>query len=622
MDASSRAYPGKLAVGAVPRTGSSQLLLLLGLALLSGASVARADRRLDQRRQASQLVAEALHREIYGMQDERQELLREALDIDPDQALARWHLAEVWVRGQWVPAEEVQQLPGLQKKRELYERMRARAPATPEGHLALANWCADKGLPSQEFAHLHGVVQLVPDHLEARNRLGHIRVEGGWIERDALWGTALNRQLAAENVRKWADPLSEIRRDLVQRSQQKRDCARDRLLAIREASAIPALEAMIATDVQDVARLGLEALGSMGQREASLALARIALFHPSQIIRDEAIQRLQPRRPEGFIPALLAELSTPVESRWQAVVVNGGIHYRHAFYSERQHTSRLDVNDTHYAVQYNGTNMIRLPGNTLGAFQLVAVDRVWDPGMAVSLAMAIRARDRLQSTHNAYVQEINRRIGRVLRGVSGRQDLDDPRAWWSWWSEQNEMTQSGRKYQDVRHWVDEQAVVSRFPQTIYYRQQMSCFVAGTPVLTITGLRPVEELRIGDSVLAQDVETGRLDYQPVLATTQRPEAEILRITTADGEVLQATGGHPFWVSGEGWIHARKLESGMCLHTLRGSVCVSDVVVSPPQPTYNLVVAHYRTYFVGNDHVLCHDNTLFEATNAVIPGFFVD
>ena len=68
-----------------------------------------------------------------------------------------------------------------------------------------------------------------------------------------------------------------------------------------------------------------------------------------------------------------------------------------------------------------------------------------------------------------------------------------------------------RDYQTFGEWV----YVSMAP--------CSCFAPGTKVWTMTGRRPIEGIKIGDCVLAQDVESGELAYKPVLGVTIRPAA---------------------------------------------------------------------------------------------------
>jgi hypothetical protein len=75
---------------------------------------------------------------------------------------------------------------------------------------------------------------------------------------------------------------------------------------------------------------------------------------------------------------------------------------------------------------------------------------------------------------------------------------------------------------------------------------------------------------------------------------------------------------FWVSGEGWVKSRKLTPGMVLHTAEGPVRVSNVTAGQHAQTYNLVVADFNTYFVGEQKILSHDNTVRRITRSIVPG----
>jgi len=45
---------------------------------------------------------------------------------------------------------------------------------------------------------------------------------------------------------------------------------------------------------------------------------------------------------------------------------------------------------------------------------------------------------------------------------------------------------------------------------------------------------------------------------------------------------------------------------------------SVDAADAQKTYNLVVADFHTYFVGNARIFTHDNTVRRPTNALVPG----
>ncbi|MBX3437398.1 MAG: hypothetical protein KF861_07915 [Planctomycetaceae bacterium] len=129
--------------------------------------------------------------------------------------------------------------------------------------------------------------------------------------------------------------------------------------------------------------------------------------------------------------------------------------------------------------------------------------------------------------------------------------------------------------------------------------------------------PIEEVRAGDRVLAQDLATGELAYQPVLATTVRPPVRTFQITT-DDLTLRATGGHPFWVNGQGWRFSRDLEPGMHFHGTDGARKITAVALAEEAEAFNLVVADFHTYFIGAGQILSHDNTPRDPTNALVPG----
>ena len=92
----------------------SGIMALCGLAVL--VQVAAADTRAQKRQQADGLVCEALQREMYGLLDERQRLLDEALALEPDHAMARWQSGQIGQPGQWSSADEMQEMPRLKKE--------------------------------------------------------------------------------------------------------------------------------------------------------------------------------------------------------------------------------------------------------------------------------------------------------------------------------------------------------------------------------------------------------------------------------------------------------------------------------------------------------------------------
>jgi len=214
---------------------------------------------------------------------------------------------------------------------------------------------------------------------------------------------------------------------------------------------------------------------------------------------------------------------------------------------------------------------------------------------------------------NELTADRNERLVAVLTGTTDQSLGSEPRAWWTWWQDYTDYYHNGER--PVYSGVDSSYAYVRPP--VESSTPVECFVRGTPVWTKTGQRPIETLRSGDFVLSQNVETGEMRYQPVIARTLRPVGPVVQISTHD-EKLLATRGHPFWVEGSGWQMSRELARGAVLHALVGTPRVEAVVSATDAETYNLVVANFNTYFVGTSGILAHDNTPRRPTQMISPG----
>jgi hypothetical protein len=449
----------------------------------------------------------------------------------------------------------------------------------------------------------------------------------------------------ARSLEQWHSELEDIRSGLGRRSAKARQFAVERLMAIRDVSAIPAIEMLWASNHRAMAHVAVAALGNLSQHEASLALARIAVFSPWPDVNQAATQQLADRPREGYVPALLAEMSSPIESRYRIARIGASVYYRHAFVQERQGDKQLSVLDFQHLrlpprqgrdtrTQDPNVTIAEARQNLRELDQRHRQDRLTEfidsrvesQLLLLRLLPVVRQREAQRLACNEWIRQCNERIRQVLAGATGQIELLTPLQWWDWWNHENQVARSGPKYCNLRYSSQGNVTQSTLPGYAVRVNKISCppscFVAGTPVLTLSGPLNIEDVQPGDLVLGQDVDTGQLAYQPVLATTRRPEFPTFKIRTIQGEQLVATGGHAFWVSGTGWVRATDLESGMRLHTLRGGVGISAVDSEPPRKSYNLVVADFHSYFVGSGNILCHDNTLFEPTNAVLPGLHDD
>jgi hypothetical protein len=140
-------------------------------------------------------------------------------------------------------------------------------------------------------------------------------------------------------------------------------------------------------------------------------------------------------------------------------------------------------------------------------------------------------------------------------------------------------------------------------------------LAGTDVLMADGkTKNIEDVKVGDKVLATDPETGETGPRTVarqIITEHDKRFNELTVKTSDGQhKLTATYEHPFWVPELGqWVQAKMLAPGMHLRTPDGSTAA--VTANRPfdkrARTYNLTVDDLHTYYVlaGATPVLVHN-----------------
>ncbi|MFE9776386.1 RHS repeat-associated core domain-containing protein [Streptomyces sp. NPDC005931] len=149
------------------------------------------------------------------------------------------------------------------------------------------------------------------------------------------------------------------------------------------------------------------------------------------------------------------------------------------------------------------------------------------------------------------------------------------------------------------------------------------FTGETPVLMADGTRrPIKDIKIGDTVLATDPETGETGPRKVTALINANGDKHLVDITLDTDgptgsktsTLTATDGHPFWVPAlHQWVEAEDLKPGQWLQTSAGTWVQITAVRHHTKSTavYNLTVNDPHTYYVlaGAIPVLVHNTNIW-------------
>ncbi|QOR19722.1 hemagglutinin repeat-containing protein [Haemophilus parainfluenzae] len=147
-----------------------------------------------------------------------------------------------------------------------------------------------------------------------------------------------------------------------------------------------------------------------------------------------------------------------------------------------------------------------------------------------------------------------------------------------------------------------------------------CFVAGTLIETVNGLKPIEEIQYGELIWSREEFGEKYAYKPVFANKVTLNQETFKVVVKneDGktESFVTTAEHPFFVEGKGWLKAILLEEDMVLldrNGLPSLQVVSQQATGKLETVYNIAVEEFSTYHVGEFGVWVHNANCCDFVN---------
>lgn len=139
-------------------------------------------------------------------------------------------------------------------------------------------------------------------------------------------------------------------------------------------------------------------------------------------------------------------------------------------------------------------------------------------------------------------------------------------------------------------------------------KSMTCFVAGTMILTVTGLVAIENIKAGDKVISTDPETFETAEKTVVETYVREDSKLIHLVINDEEII-TTETHPFYVTNRGFVNAGELKIGDELLDSNGNVLLVEnfavELTDEPTTVYNFQVEDFHTYYAGQNSILVHN-----------------
>ncbi len=638
---------GWLAVGAAEAQGPGQAAAAKG----RGAAAESA-------RGAAAEIQRALECERAGDEPGRKEHLKRALALDPENDRAWGLLGAISDQGNWRTPEAVAgRLAADPAHRALiseYEAHRRDAVETPDAQFALASWCDSKGLKPQAVAHYLTVLRLDSGREIVWKRLGYKKVAGRWAKPEEIAAAKHGQDRQHKADRDWAKKLTHIRDGLDGRDPSKHAKAAEALEQVADPHAVPMIWSIFLKGSEKAQLAAIERLSKIDGATASNCLASLAILSPRPTVRAAAADALVDRDPRDFVGKLIGLLRKPfdyelrpmngpgsaakiiikqdkqnLEFDYQPPTVDPSQLPR--FFTPQVPFNPFSVNNMIMAsAAWNPNSPTFSPSGGPGgrnqnanqnsvdqlAFQTMAMAAEQDRELGVMVAQNLAAANQmlqqklandvqtLENT-NARIKEIDERVLLVLRTTTGKDFGVSPGTWRRWWAlEQGYLNEADRAESLAKLSAPAGANPREEPITQAY------LASGAFVRTPMGMRPIDVIQVGDQVLAQDVATGRLAFEPVLAVARHSKSKIQKVAFDDRQVLLASRLTRVWKVGSGWTMAGELKPGDRVRVLGGTTTVTAVEASNDMPSLNLDLAGTGTFFAGGRGVLVHDNGLVE------------
>ena len=156
-------------------------------------------------------------------------------------------------------------------------------------------------------------------------------------------------------------------------------------------------------------------------------------------------------------------------------------------------------------------------------------------------------------------------------------------------------------------------------QTKSVSKRAACFTAGTKIHTKDGFKAIETIKAGDYVWSENPETHEKALKKVKKIFVREKDSVVRLSI-NGEAIETTNEHPFYVEGHGWTNASDLKVGDKVRLEDGSTGTVEktkhAALDTQVTVYNFEVEDFHTYYVSEQKVLVHNTCAMTVKNTQV------
>jgi hypothetical protein len=225
-----------------------------------------------------------------------------------------------------VPRSQVSRVDTVSGDEAEYRKLSRSSPDTVEAHWKIVEWCRQRKLVQQMKPHLARILELDPNHEQARALSGFREENGEWMTRDDVMESRgmvlyegryvtpqhvelLQRQKQDKVVQAdWGNTIDRLRRVLTGRREERIPAAMAEIAAIRDPAAAEAVvNALKREDDPALKRMWMEVASRIEHKLTVDALVHLSLADPDPEVRYQSLDYLvQSRRPGVAAPYIRA----------------------------------------------------------------------------------------------------------------------------------------------------------------------------------------------------------------------------------------------------------------------------------------------------------------------------